>query len=176
MVTKKDIENEMEEVQEMLKQRTVITKLAVPLPSVPSGPNIARTSDDMWKIYQFKRARYDRLQSLPTEQDFLVQLLDQIRCHPVDMGPFPVGCLKERLADLRERERVDVPCVEIPLTRIPVLTWEEKVAKAKLIAQHLSAEQQVTNPESTMDEIAKLQNRLMELEEAYLDADSDLDS
>lgn len=160
-MTKEDIEKEMDCIQKALKQHTGVTKLLGPLPSVPSGPNIARTSDDMWKIYRYKRAQYDRLQSLPTEREFLTSLL----------GSDPdISRVRQRISDLREKERTDVPCVEIPLTNVPVLTWNEKVAKAKLIAQHIAAEQHVTDPEAIMNEVSRLQNRLMELEEAYLES------
>lgn len=163
MVNRADIQKEIEEIQALLKQKTTMNIPKPNLTKIPHGPNISRTSNDMWKIYQYRKAQYERLQTLPSEREFLHMI-----CNMVTGTEEIKTVIQDRLSDLECRDRIDVPCVEIPLTTLSMLSWDEKVAKAKSIAQHIAADMQRIDPETVMTEITRLQNRLMELEEAYL--------
>lgn len=156
------IEAEMEKVQTEIKLLTN-RQLYDPLPMVSTGPNLSRRSGDMWKIYQYRLDKYQELQNLPSEIEFLKRtvIMDE---HNQTIA------LKERLAQLELKGNMDKPLLEQPTTVSQPISYKEKVERAKLIAQHLLRGEESPRNEALNDleQIIILQKRLMTLEETYM--------
>ena len=129
------------------------------LPQVPIGPNLARGPDEMWKVYQYRLRAYQTLKTLPSETEFLEHLSNLTEHKPI---------IEKRLKQLEDKKHITHPHLELPMTKVAPLTWDQKVEKAKIIAQHILAEQRPVPSDDTDNEIKKLQKQLMQLEEQYL--------
>jgi hypothetical protein len=168
-MTQSSLDKEMQNIQDQIKSLTTASTSASAtfkrptLDSIPSGPNIARGSNEVWSIHQYNLAHYKALQELPTELEFLQNL---------DPDPHPSSItrqLKVRLSALEEQQSTPMPRLALASTSLPVLSYEQKTAKARLIAQHIIAEASVEDPVDKTNKIRDLQSKLMKLEEQYLD-------
>ena len=161
MATASDIEREIELLQIELIELSKPIAPTTPLPPLPIGPNLARGPDEMWHVYMHRLSEYNSLNNLPSETEFLYELTDTVdyQCK-----------IQQRLQQLKDKETNVHPYLELPLTTVPPLYWDQKVEKAKIIAQHLLAEEAApsTRYQDTEVLIKDLQKRLMCLEEQYL--------
>jgi len=159
-------EAEIKIIQEQIKRLTAQSQSPSPspssssnLPPVPMMPNLARGSAEMWQYYQYQRKIYDQLQELPSEIEFLTKTI-------ADAADLKAK-LTERLDMLNRRASTSQPVLLQPITSVRPLSYQEKVERAKLIAQHLARADY--DPVKIVEQIKQLQNRLMDLEEQMLD-------
>jgi hypothetical protein len=162
MITKECIESKIETVQLQIKQLTDACPLT-PLPAVPMIVNLARGSAEMWQIYQYHQQEHEKLMNLDTEKEFLSRLLDSISDSGLGLA------VHERIDLLKRKENACRPMLCQPTTRVKPLSYEEKVSRAKLIAQHIKRGDDEYDAMSNIDKIKQLQTVLMGLEEQYLE-------
>lgn len=162
-----ELEKEINDVQSKIKYLTE-RRPPTPLPAVSMTPNLARGSSEMWQIYQYELSLYQQIKDLPNEMDFLDSL-------SWDKAPVEqvLSKLKERRTLLQQQKDAVLPMLCQPTTRVAPLSKDDKIERAKLIAKHIlrSTEPGAEyDPHADIDQIKKLQARLMELEDAYLNS------
>ena len=155
-----DLLFKIEVLQEKIKTLSN-QKDPIQLPPVTMNPNISRTSNEMWQIYNFELSKYESLQNLPTEEKFLSILTSYQDVNDIQ------SLVKTRMDQLNERQNITKPTLRSPTTSVVPLCIEDKVERAKLIAKHLVNNKQ--DPMKVMGEITKYQEELMALEEQYLE-------
>ena len=155
-----DLLSRIEVLQEKIKALSNQEK-PIQLPPVTMTPNISRTSNEMWQIYNFELSKYESLQNLPSERKFLSILTSYVDVDDIH------SLIKTRLNQLNERENVTKPTLRSASTTVLPLSTEDKIERAKLIAKHLLNSKR--DPMKVMDEITRYQKELMELEEQYLE-------
>lgn len=125
---------------------------------IPVGPNLARGAAEMWQAYQYRLQRYNELMNLSTETEYLQELL-----------ALPISehnrSIEKRIHQLAMKETAKHPQLEIPMTSVIPLCWEQKVLKAKAIAHNMI---RTANPDTRSGDIRRLQGQLMILEEQYI--------
>jgi hypothetical protein len=156
-----EILSQIEELQEKIKSLSNLEN-PVKLPLVPMKPNISRSSNEMWQIYSYELSKYESLQTLPTEEKFL-SIIESYQ----DVSDIH-SLVKNRLDLLSEKRNITKPTLRSPTTSVLPLSLNDKIERAKLIAQHLVNSQKMDRME-VMGQITKCQTKLMELEEQYLE-------
>lgn len=131
------------------------------LPSVPMIPTLARTSAEMWQIYQYQLGQYQLGQCLPEEQTFLEKILSLDGAHN-DLHVL----LRDRLKQLQLRDKTLPPTLHQPMTSVRPMSHQEQIERAKLIAKHMRRAE--TSVEDVNEQIKRLQHKLMDLEEQWL--------
>ena len=125
--------------------------------NIPKGPNIARTSHELWQIFQYEKDKHELMLSAPEETQFLKTLLNNENYNDL---------VKERLNLLKFKNK---PILEVAKTTHMPEPIENKIESAKLIGQTILNENKPSRQEIT-EQISNYQKQLMELEEKYLNS------
>lgn len=135
--------------------------------SIPFGKNIKRGATEEWNIYQYQLQEYQELQDLPEEVEFLEGLSNVI----LNERQTAYDLVMERMQNIEKRENTYYPTLRPISTHdanLPVLTWEQKLAKAEAIGQMLCASLLTQNDVDTGASVEELQKKLLRLEDEYL--------
>lgn len=154
-----DLDARITEIQSKIKILTE-QKPPSPLPPIPHSPNLARGSEEMWKVYEYQMKQYAKLDKLPTEMEFLESLMP-----PANVI---IDKIAERIHLLKLKQNRQLPLLRQPMTKARPMSLPDKIKRAHLIKQHIESADSAYDPMDNIEKIKQLQAELMDLEEQYM--------